>query len=73
MAGWLADTNVWPGGAVIALEAPPAIGRIVTIDFERRVFDGGYGRSGQVNLTSKKTYSGRGWQEAIVADATNWL
>ena len=71
--GWVADASAWPGGAVVAIEAPASIGGFVTIDFDRRVFDGGYGRPGQVNLPSKKKYMGRGWQEAIVSDAINWL
>lgn len=72
--GWVTDASVWPGGTVVALVAPVAIGGTVTIDFERRVFDGGYGRPGQVNLPSgTKKYAGRGWQETIVSDATNWL
>lgn len=72
--GWTADAKVWPGGSVIAFVAPAEMGGTVTVDFERRIFDGGYGRPGQLNLPSKnKKYTGRGWQDEIVSDATNWL
>lgn len=44
---------------------------MVTVDFERRGFRGGFTTIGK--MTSSKVYRGRGWKKALCADAMEWL
>ena len=44
-----------------------ADGGMVTLDFERRLFRAGYSTAGPPTSTAK--YTGRGWQQRLLADA----
>ncbi len=44
---------------------------MVTVDFDRRGFRSGLVMNGR--MTSKKTYTGRGWKQTLVNDAVQHL
>lgn len=43
----------------------------VTLDFERRVFRGGWSFTGRTENEIK--YTGRGWKSRMIYDAVKWL
>lgn len=43
----------------------------VTVDFEHRGFRGGWVTTGRP--IDSKRHTGRGWRQALVADAVTWL
>ena len=69
--GWTREKSLY-GNDTEAIFRPQQIGGgIVSIDYERRNFAGGYGSTHRPASTKK--YFGRGWREALEADAVAWL
>lgn len=61
------------GRDLFVVERPQSIGGgFVTIDFGRRIFNTGIGQP-RAPIGSHKTYSGRGWQRKIIANAVEHL
>lgn len=74
--GWSAEPiscKAASPNTLFALIRPTPGGGIVTIDFERRIFAGGFGAPNRNLVASKKQYKGAGWKESIVQDAIKWL
>lgn len=67
---WIAEEL---GFNVISLRRPGSFAGFVTIDFTQRIFSGGCGQPHQLQAKNTQHYSGRGWQQAIVRDAVQWL
>lgn len=67
--GWTAE-SVYDGRFTLIHSAPPKR-YMATIDWERRCVRPGLVTRGQT--ISDKEYAGRGWRDAIVADAVEHL
>lgn len=67
MAGWTYE--VLDGDGWVTIRCPE--GGAVTVDFNKRGFRGGVSTHGR--MVSTATYAGRGWKQALVANAVRWL
>lgn len=69
--GWTVE-RIQIDGKIFAICRPQEIGGgFIGIDFNRRVFDAGYGPPSRPKNTVE--YAGRSWKDRIVADAVAYL
>jgi hypothetical protein len=68
--GWLCQP--WHGRGVYAISTVSGSGGAVTVDLDRREYRPGMTIFGGP-LNTKRRYAGRGWKQAIVNDAMEWL
>lgn len=72
--GWVIEEFPRDPDIVVLNRPQDTGGGMVSIDFTKRVFDGGYQmpRNFPQDVERKK-YGGRGWKEQLARDASSWL
>jgi len=67
--GWTSE-SVYDDRYLLLHSAPPKR-YMATIDWEKRCIRSGFNTRG--SAVSEKKYTGRGWKDALVRDAVQWL
>lgn len=72
-AGWTAE-DLSSADEIVVIERPRAAGGgMVSLDFQRRVWDTGHQRPRRFPDGVKRQYAGRNWRRFMVSEACDWL